>query len=317
MLTRMLYEEQPLALMGSVDSAATHLAEQVVAKANLALVSPIATDKSLTLAGVPWMFSCPPADTAVARVLIDDVLGQLNASSKPAPQEKVRVAVLNSTDHESRMTAREVMKEFSRRGLAPAVRLEVPPNLKTFTQPMAALEESRSAAVILIASPEDAAGLVRAVRERFAGEPGAGRIQVFGSHSLGRTRFCELAGLAAEGVRFPRLFVPGTEDNTVARFMDKWTAIYDRPPDYTAAFAYDATRLLVQAIRRAGPNRARIREALLGLSPWHGIAGTIAFDGTGQNTRTNIAMGTIRNHALVPVHETNASKATLSQSRRP
>ena len=107
-LTRMVYDEQPLALLGSVDSATTHLAEQVVAKANLPLVSPIATDKSVTLAGVSWMFSCAPSDAAIARVLVDAVLAGLTGRAD-------KLVLLATTDHESRMTAREVLREFSRR----------------------------------------------------------------------------------------------------------------------------------------------------------------------------------------------------------
>ena len=82
-LTRMVYDEQPLALLGSVDSATTHLAEQVVAKANLPLVSPIATDKSVTLAGVSWMFSCAPDEAAIARVLVDAVLAAGGGRARP------------------------------------------------------------------------------------------------------------------------------------------------------------------------------------------------------------------------------------------
>ena len=184
-LTRMVYDEQPLALLGSVDSAATHLAEQVVAKANLPLVSPIATDKSITLAGVSWMFSCAPDEDVIARVLVDDLLATLeegvparasigsreeslpdksqNPESKPEMQ-KTSIALITCTDHESRMTAREVMKEFSRRGRLPSLRLEVPPAAHDFSKQLAALQEARSAAVLIVAGPEDAARLVRALR---------------------------------------------------------------------------------------------------------------------------------------------------------
>ncbi|MCX8108080.1 MAG: hypothetical protein N3G20_04680, partial [Verrucomicrobiae bacterium] len=58
LLAKMIYEEKPIALLGSVDSASTHLAEQIAAKAQLPIVSPIATDKTITLAGVSWVFAC-------------------------------------------------------------------------------------------------------------------------------------------------------------------------------------------------------------------------------------------------------------------
>jgi branched-chain amino acid transport system substrate-binding protein len=322
-LTRMVYDEQPLALIGSVDSASTHLAEQVVAKANLPLVSPITTDPSVTLAGVSWMFACAPSDAAIARVLVDDLLAtQENASDHPTRsgrrQEALtasggdgkesqglltstvtgrgrgsKLALLTCTDHESRMLAREVLRECSRRGRMPDFRFDVAPGAAGFARQMEGLVEASPATVVIVAGAEDAARWVRAVREK------APAVQVFGCQAMGRARFRELAGPAAEGVRFPLLFLPDATDPKAAPFLERFAAERDRPPDYTAVLTYDATRLLLEAIRRAGPNRARIREALTQLSPWPGLAGPIRFDGTGQNLRTDVRMGTIRSGAVV------------------
>jgi branched-chain amino acid transport system substrate-binding protein len=296
-LTRMVYDEHPLALLGSVDSATTHLAEQVVAKANLPLVSPIATDKSVTLAGVSWMFSCAPSETAIARVLVDAVLAGLQ---NPADKS----VLLATTDHESRMTAREVTRELTRLGRRPDFRYDVPAGAVNIANQLQAATVAKPAVVLVIAGAEDAARLVREVREKL------GTTTIFGSQSMSRGRFLELAGPAAEGVRFPLLFVPSFADTNATHFIARFTAAHHHPPDYTAALTYDATRLLVDAIRRAGPNRARIREALAQLSPWPGIVGPIHFDGTGQNTRTNICMGTVRNGAIIPLPR-NANTATL------
>jgi branched-chain amino acid transport system substrate-binding protein len=285
---RMVYDEQPLALLGSVDSATTHLAEQVVAKAQLPLVSPIATDKSVTFAGVSWMFSCAPDDDAVARALVKAVQSELKSSAD-------KIVLLATTDHESRMTAREVMRELSRCGRRADFRFDVSPGVADIVQQLRATIEAKAAVVLIIAGAEDSARLTRAVRER------VGTAAIFGGQSMSRTRFTELAGPAAEGVRFPLLFVPNPADSSSVHFIERFTSQHHRPPDYTAALAYDATRLLVEAIRRAGPNRARIREALTQLSPWPGIAGAIHFDGTGQNTRTNLCMGIIRNGAVLPM----------------
>ena len=128
--------------------------------------------------------------------------------------------------------------------------------------------------------------------------------------------FIELAGPAAEGVRFPLLFAPDSADTNAAQFVARFTAAHHRAPDYPAAFTYDATRLLVEAIRRAGPNRARVREAPTQLSPWPGIGGTIHFDGTGQNTRADLSMGTIRDATIIPLPRTASPNSTPTNTAK-
>src|SRR5208282_1001935 len=50
-----------------------------------------------------------------------------------------------------------------------------------------------------------------------------------------------------------------------------------------AAQAYDAVRVLATALRRSGPNRARLRDALAKLSPYAGASGVISFDPAGND----------------------------------
>lgn len=296
-LARMVFDEQPLALIGSIDSATTHLAEQVVAKANLPLVSPLATDPSVTLAGVPWMFSCAPSDDAVARALVRDIMLSLDATPG-------RFALVTTTDHESRMTTRAVLHELSRCGRQPDFRFDVPVRTIEADTQLKALVAVAPSAVLLIAGPEDAARLLRAARSRLT-VPGTCRF--FGSHAMARHRFRELAGAAAEGVRFPVLTAPDPACLVTVRFLERFTAERGHTPDDAALLTYDATRLLLEAIRKSGPTRAGLRATLAGLGPWPGVSGTIQFDGTGQNTRTHLAIATVREGALTFANASGSS----------
>ena len=322
LLTRMVYDEQPLALLGSVDSATTHLAEQVVAKAQLPLLSPCTTDKSITLAGIAWMFAFAPADTAIARTLVDAVLDATNTSPVAGPRSgsalptgpavaatqsaignlKSKILLLSGTDHESRLTTREVMREFSRRNQLPDSRFEIAPALPVPPEVLAAIDRSPPTTIVLVATPEDSARWLVTLRERLAVHPPAATApRFFGSHTMGRTRFLALAGAAAEGVHFPLLWDSSTASPAASSFVARFRAARGHAPDYAAVYTYDATRLLTAAIRQAGPNRGRIREALIALSPWSGLAGPVHFDGTGQNTATTIPLGTIRNGVVLPL----------------
>ena len=278
---RLAYEDQVWALLGGMDGASTHLAEQVVAKACLPLVNPVSTDKSVNLAGVPWMFSCAPHDGVIAETLVAAVLDATRGQWR-------ELAVLSATDHDSRAAAKEILRVLHERQAAPGCQLEFAPGQGAGEPQLAALEAASPRVLLLAAGPDDLARWVVALRRRLP------RVALFGTPQMARSRFIELAGPAGEGVLFPLLWTPDETDAATRHFSGAFQARFRRPPDYSAALSYDATRLLIEATRQAGPDPRRLRDALTKISPWRGIAGTVSWDGTGQNQRRVTAMGTVR-----------------------
>ena len=61
-LARLAYQEKVWAIIGGIDGPTAHLAEQVVVKARIPLVSPTSSDRTANVANVPWMFSVLPGD---------------------------------------------------------------------------------------------------------------------------------------------------------------------------------------------------------------------------------------------------------------
>jgi branched-chain amino acid transport system substrate-binding protein len=113
---------------------------------------------------------------------------------------------------------------------------------------------------------------------------------------MARHRFRAQAGPLAEGILFPSLSAPGkAEPDFVATFARH----YGHEPDDAAAHTYDAVQVLIAAIRRAGLNRARIRDAVAGVSPWSGVSGPVIWDPAGSNARPAI-LATIREGRVVP-----------------
>jgi ABC-type branched-subunit amino acid transport system substrate-binding protein len=77
----------------------------------------------------------------------------------------------------------------------------------------------------------------------------------------------------------PRLAESPLRENFEKRFRERAGAL----PTPAAAQAYDAVRILAAALRRSGPNRARLRDALAELSPYAGASGVISFDHAGND----------------------------------
>ena len=99
---------------------------------------------------------------------------------------------------------------------------------------------------------------------------------------MGRRAFLERADTASDGVRFPLLCDPAA---ATSAFVRNFESRFGRRADCPTVQAYDATRLLIAAIRDAGLNRARIRDSVEALSPWLGEAGAVEFGPVGQNRR--------------------------------
>jgi ABC-type branched-subunit amino acid transport system substrate-binding protein len=274
-VVRMVYRDKVWAIVGGIDGPSTHLAEQVVAKARLPLVSPVSTDKSANLANVPWLFSLAPGDHLLAPLLAEAIAEGVHQK---------RFVLVSATDHDSRLLTAELTRCLTARRMLPRYHYQSDPAAQDTAPLVTRLLEAGPDAVVLVADGEHGARLLVAMRD--AGFRGA----VFGGPAMGKRRFPETAGDAAEGVRFPLLYTPPEPADEFTKAFKNRTG---RLSDYAAAHTYDAFRLLVAAVRKGGLNRARIRDALGELSPWSGASGMVKWDPLGSNTRAP-TLGTVR-----------------------
>ena len=281
-VTRTVYSHKVWAMIGGIDGPSTHLVEQVVAKARLALLSPGSTDKTVNLANVPWMFSCLPGDHLQAPILARAIASCVGQGA---------FLLVTTVDHDSHLFTRELTRSLIPHKLVPSYHLEFDPSQKDDAELVKEIVNAKARALVLIAPARQSARLISTVRAKgFKG-------RIFGGPCIGRRRFLQAAGKAADGIVFPLLYSAG---NSSDRFEKEFTCGFGRRPDYLAAHTYDAVRLLIAAIRKAGLNRVRIGDAVRELSGWRGVTGDITWDPLGANSRP-VRLGTIRNGCVQPL----------------
>lgn len=273
-VARMVYIDRVWAIIGGIDGPSTHLAEQVVAKARLTLISPASTDKTVNLANVPWMFSALPGDHLLApilgKVLLEDACDGT-------------FVLVSATYHDSHQFMVELGKYLASRHAYPAYRFEFQSGGQDHSHLVRQAVAAQPRAVALMAGARDSASLVSALRkEGFAGK-------IFGGPAMGRRLFRDLLATETAAIFFPMIAGSGASTD---KFGRDFAARFGFSPDYAARYAYESTRLLMAAIRRAGLNRARIGDAVRELSPWKGTAASIEWDPLGQN-RSPIILGTV------------------------
>lgn len=282
-VTRAVFVDRVCAFIGGIDGPTTHLAEQVVVKAQLAMINPSSTDKTINLAFVPWVFSCLPDDEAQSRVLAETIDHSLGPDGC--------FVVLSADDHDSHLFAVELLKALNDRNRNPRHHVQFDSRQSDPEPIVQKVLGSSGDGVVLIAPSPVCARFLRALRNAGISAP------IFGGPWMGQNACLESAGPAAEGVIFPWLWIPSPSADDYVKKFRKRTG---KTPDYRTAQTYDAILVLTEAIRKSGPDRLAIIEALKEMSPRQGVTGIIHWDRLGRNQRP-VLLGTIRNGRIQPI----------------
>jgi branched-chain amino acid transport system substrate-binding protein len=102
---------------------------------------------------------------------------------------------------------------------------------------------------------------------------------LIGSDGWDSPNLLESGGEALHGVYYANHFWVNRDDPLVRKFVGDYKAKYGVQPDALAATAYDAARMLFDAIRRAGSTQSgAIRDALAQTKDFPGVTGIISLD---------------------------------------
>lgn len=281
-LTQRVFDDRVWAVIGGLDGATSHLAEQVAVKVGLPVVSPGSTDPSVHAASSPWMFSLPPDDDRQAIALA----GALAASQK----SPASIVIAATTDHDAHVALRSVQQALAFRQLTPGSVVLFASRDTDDGSLAERLLSSAPRAIVIVAAAEPAGRLASALRRaRFSG-------LIAGPGTLATGAFRRAAGSAADGVIVPLLIQPG---GTWASFAQRYARRFDEPADASAGYGYDALRLVAAAVRRSGLNRVRLLDALRSGEPHPGVTGSLKWDARGRSVRS-VSLGVWDGGAVVP-----------------
>jgi len=255
-----------LGLIAAPDRNVSHLLAQMAFRSHTPMVS-LSYDSALTRIPHPWLVRIVP-DTrtqleALVRSLAIPPTGPIPALLPPGREGRSVRADLASMgpllgvafeplvdyEHEVEVAAARALEGLEADGARP---LLVWLDKEMAAQALAQLERIGWKGPVLL--PHH---LFEGVRKRIEPPPGleCRAVQVFDTHS---------------------------DDPRAAAFIQAYRNGFGVLPDEAAACAFDATNLLLEAIRGAGCDRSAIRAWLATLGEYEGITGRIRFDGTGN-----------------------------------
>ncbi|MEW6744393.1 MAG: ABC transporter substrate-binding protein [Planctomycetota bacterium] len=282
-IARFAYDDDCWGIIGSVDSANTHIAIRVGLKIEIPIITPADTDPTFSETRIPWAFRNIPDDRQFAYTIAWHVFKDLGLE---------RVAILRANNRYGRFGVSEFRAGAVRFAKPAPVEINYEVEFENvnpdFTAQLERLEATQPEGLVLWADADAAANVVKAIRAK------GFKMPIFACERVVNPDFITIAGEAAEGVVGVFPFNPDRGDPDYEAFVKKYEERTGVRPLCYAAYAYDSTKMLVEAIRKAGLNRWKIRDALAEMPTFKGVTGESRMDLTLTN-RASICLCTVKN----------------------
>lgn len=270
----LVFNDHAVAIVTSASGATAHLSEQVGNKIGVPVLT-LSSDATTTQINLPWIFRLGPSDALQAQTMARDIYRARGFR---------HVLLVTERDHDGRMGGGEFVEAARRLGEPPPDSLALNPLQPDAGLLLSAIRTNSPQAIVFWTQPENAEKLLGAMRAHGIHAPVYLSQQAAQEGSGLKRRSQKTAGVkdpSGAGIYTVALATDGAARR--ASFARRYQAATGSVPGPVAAEAYDAVWLVAQAVRKAGPNRARVRDHLSNTRDLAGVSGTISFDGQGNN----------------------------------
>lgn len=265
-----------LAVLGHYSTSATLAAMPIYTKARLVAITPSASIADPAKGGSTYLFRMQPPSAAYAQNLARYAAQTLGKKS---------VAVIyGQSDWGVRMKD-SFVKELANLGARVAALQVVQEGDTDVKAQLKKIKAANPDALAILTYYTTGALVTLQARSLEMTTP------LIGTGALAEDRFIELAGEGnAEGVTVNTDFSADDPAPEVRSFVAAFQARHphEKPGAYHA-LAYDAVRVMVDAIERGGAQRDAVRDAIAATTSFPGVIGTFAFNDRGQREATDQA----------------------------
>jgi branched-chain amino acid transport system substrate-binding protein len=263
-----LYDMGAVAAIGSIDGNNSHVAIRVALKLEIPMVNTASTDPTLTDTRIPWVIRTNPDDRQFNYALLNEIYNIRGYT---------RVALIRANSRYARVGTREFVDGARRLGNPVVLRQVFLPGETEFGQYLENIRLADAEAVVVWGEVDDIARIVKQMRAL-----GMDQV-VFSSEKVLTDTFLELAGEDAEGVVGVFPYNPNNGKPEYEAFVETYKDRYGYAPGHLAVLAYDGARLLLESIKKAGLNKALIRDEITSIEEYDGVTGRIHLDGSWNN----------------------------------
>jgi branched-chain amino acid transport system substrate-binding protein len=274
MMTQLIEEEGVLAIIGPSQTGTTLSGGDAVTAAKVPMVSCAAGVKIVDPVK-PYIFKTAQSDVhAVAKVL-----GYLNS------QKITKIGLISVSNAFGDSGKAQLEKQAAAKGITIVAKESFAATDTDMSGQLVKIRTANPQAVVCWGTNPGPAIVAKNMKTLGM------KVPLVNSHGIANKKFIELAGPAANGVIFPagKLIVcdaiPDSDPQKQAllTYTADFKKEYKADPDTFGGHAYDAFMMVVEALKKTGPDREKLRAELESTKGFNGISGVFNFTATDHN----------------------------------
>ncbi len=289
----LLADSAVVAIMGNFNSNVGKATIPITNAAGVVQISPSQTNPGLTKPefGALDVRKAHPTQINYFRVCpTDDLQGPVAADYAYKKLKLRKVAILDDQETYGKGIADEFAREFGKLGGTILSRDGIPKGTQDFHAILTAIKAKKPDLLFFGGVTTTGGGLIRKqmkdVGLTIAYEGGDGIVE---------DEFLKVAGEDANG-SYGTVAAENAEKLPTAQgFIKGYKAKYKADPGAYSANGYVAAKIIIDAVKAVGPDRAKVRAWVAKLKNYKSIIGTFSFDKNGDTTNKIVSVYTVKN----------------------
>lgn len=272
---RMISREKPVAIIGEVASSRSLEAAPICQQNKIPMISPASTNPKVTETG-DYIFRVCFIDPFQGAVLAKFML----------QRGLTKAAILTDVKQDYAVGLTAFFTDyFTKNGGAIVSEQSYSSGDKDFKAQLTSIRSTNPEA-ILVAGYYNEAGLIASQARELEI-----KVPLLGGDGWDSPSLVEVAGDAMEGNFFSNHFSSEDKSPAVQNFLAKYKAKYLESPDAMAALAYDATMLLLDAMKRANTtDSVALRDAIASTKDFPAVTGNITLDANRNASKSAVIL---------------------------
>ena len=276
-VTKLINRDKVSAVLGEVASGRSLAAAPICQSNGVPMITPSSTNPKVTQVG----------DYIFRICFMDPFQGWVTAKFTATTLGLKRVAILKDVRNEYSVGLAQFFTEsFTGFGGTIIGEQAYSEGDADFKAQLTALKALQPEAIFLPGYYNEAALICKQARELNI------TIPIIGGDGWDSAKLFEIGGAAMNNTYYCNHYSPSDTAAIVQHFVSKFRGKFHETPDALAVLGYDAGRILVDAIARAGSvDGPKLRDAIAATRSFRGVAGTVTINADRNATKTAVIIG--------------------------